>query len=243
MATVRLEFDLDSDVYPELHAALSELRSVRARGERIRQLAAAGLVWENVRIYGAAAIGPSPATAVAQRPVPLRAEAEPAPSPLAAPPPKERRASSRSRAAPPAVRPVADPRGADFIDLAIDAEPQPEPGVTAAEVRDGIEAQGSLQREAEQVVRELPVLMDVVADSEVISDAVESRPSPLQAVPHALPPSAAHAGHELAHAAPEEGDHALATADDTLHLPSLAQKPATRSRLMRMKDKGLFRNG
>ena len=62
MPTIRLEFDVDSELYPELHAALSRLGSTRARGERMRQLAAAGLVWENVRIHGAAAIGPNAAS-------------------------------------------------------------------------------------------------------------------------------------------------------------------------------------
>ncbi|MCR5883807.1 hypothetical protein LRS03_13445 [Rhizobacter sp. J219] len=72
MPTLRLEFELDSEVYPELHAALSLLKSSRARAERVRQLAAAGLVWEKVRLQGSAAVvEPLPAPA----PPPLRCAA------------------------------------------------------------------------------------------------------------------------------------------------------------------------
>ncbi len=52
MALLHLAFDLDPDVYPELHAALSLIASDSGRGERFRQLAATGLVWEKVRIHG-----------------------------------------------------------------------------------------------------------------------------------------------------------------------------------------------
>jgi hypothetical protein len=54
MAVVRVEIDIDSDVYPELHAALAALRQPMLREERLRQLAAMGLAWEAVRIHGAA---------------------------------------------------------------------------------------------------------------------------------------------------------------------------------------------
>ncbi|KQV82944.1 hypothetical protein [Rhizobacter sp. Root1221] len=171
MATVRLDIEIDSEVYPELHAALAGMRSARTRGERMRQLAAAGLVWENVRIHGAAAIGPTPAAH--QRPSP----------------------------------PTLD----DFIDLAIDAVPEPAANPMSAPE----------PRVAERLVaRPLPVLMDVVPD-------VAPEPDPTSA-----PPEAHDTGDPLVH-----------HADDTLHLVSLAQKPASRSRLMRMKDKGLFKNG
>ena len=76
MPTIRLEFDVDSELYPELHAALSRLGSTRARGERMRQLAAAGLVWENVRIHGASAIGPN---APAEVPADVTPRRSPAP--------------------------------------------------------------------------------------------------------------------------------------------------------------------
>lgn len=171
MATVRLDIEIDSEVYPELHAALAGLRSARARGERMRQLAAAGLVWENVRIHGAAAIGPTPAAP--QRPAP----------------------------------PTLD----DFIDLAIDALPEP-----AANPMPAPEP-----RMTERLVaRPLPVLMDVVPDVAPEPDTTSTL-------------AEAH----------DTGDPLAHHADNTLHLVSLAQKPASRSRLMRMKDKGLFKNG
>lgn len=268
MPIVHLEFDLDSDVYPELHAVLAGMGSAAARGERIRALAAAGLVWENVRVYGASAIGPSvnapTAQASAAAPSPASAPlARSAPAPKAERTPSEKKAGARTRAATPARAAQSDPRGADFVDLAINAQPEA-PG----DAPDGLDTAQQIAREAEQVARELPVLMDVVADSEVISDAVEARtaptllppppslaaappvlsdavpaavPSPLPA--QALPPSAAHAVYELPRPVVEHSGGDTGAHDDAIHVTALAQKPATRSRLMRMKDKGLFKNG
>jgi hypothetical protein len=127
MATVRIEFDLDSDVYPELHAALLRLGDAGLRGERIRQLATAGLVWENVRIHGAAAIGPNPAVPPAARVVPPVLVPVPVPAPLPVlaaevDPPVDRK-PPRPKKAP--ARRKDDVRGADFVDLAISAEPAP----------------------------------------------------------------------------------------------------------------------
>ena len=52
MAVIHLEFDVDSDVHPELHAMLSSIGSDASQGERLRQLAATGLVWETYRLQG-----------------------------------------------------------------------------------------------------------------------------------------------------------------------------------------------
>ena len=52
MAVIHLEFDVDSDVHPELHAMLSSIVSDVSQGERLRQLAATGLVWETYRLRG-----------------------------------------------------------------------------------------------------------------------------------------------------------------------------------------------
>jgi hypothetical protein len=64
VTVIRLELEVDGDVYPELQAALTGL-SNGSRGERLRQLAAAGLVWETMRMRGswpaAVAAAPSPA--------------------------------------------------------------------------------------------------------------------------------------------------------------------------------------
>lgn len=52
MAVIHLEFDVDSDVHPELHAMLSAIGNGLSQGERLRQLAAIGLVWETYRLQG-----------------------------------------------------------------------------------------------------------------------------------------------------------------------------------------------
>ena len=69
MAVMRLVIEVDSEVYPELHAGLSAISRPDAREERLRQLAASGLVWEGVRMRGTA--GPAqrvPSAAAAQVP-------------------------------------------------------------------------------------------------------------------------------------------------------------------------------
>jgi hypothetical protein len=147
---LHLALEIDGEVYPELYAMLVGLRSDAARAERLRQLAATGLVWETVRQSG----------------YPKTLE----PAPLLPP--------------------------ESFVDLAIDA---PEP------------AAPDLAHEVEIAVRELPVLNDVI-DME----------PPLE--PDAEPPP------------PEPGG-------DVIHMPPIASRPATRSRLQRMKEKGLFKNG
>lgn len=174
MPTVQLEFELDSEVYPELHAALCALSSTRARAERMRQLAAAGLVWEKVRLHGAAAtvMPPEHSPAIA-----THADVSPLPPANAeAPRPRSRR-------------------------------PRPS------------------RQEIEQVLRELPVLVDVVAD--VIAPAHEP----------AHEPAATDGAMEGA------DDDALEMPEAALHVTALSHKPATRSRLMRMKERGLFKNG
>jgi len=50
MAVLRLQFDIDSEVYPELHDLLAAIGSELSREERLRQLAAVGLIWERTRL-------------------------------------------------------------------------------------------------------------------------------------------------------------------------------------------------
>lgn len=52
MAVLQLQIEIDSDVQPELHAAVASIARSPARAERVRQLAAAGLIWEHVRAQG-----------------------------------------------------------------------------------------------------------------------------------------------------------------------------------------------
>ena len=69
MAVMRLVIEVDSEVYPELHAGLSAISRPDAREERLRQLAASGLVWESVRMRGTAAPAQrAPSAAAAQVP-------------------------------------------------------------------------------------------------------------------------------------------------------------------------------
>lgn len=70
MSVLRLELEIDSEVHPELHAQLVALGSGASRGERVRQLASTGLIWEMVRTHGTPSQlpGPSPKQEVAGAP-------------------------------------------------------------------------------------------------------------------------------------------------------------------------------
>jgi len=50
MPVLHLQFDIDSEVYPELHDLLAAIGSEMSREERLRQLAAIGLIWERTRL-------------------------------------------------------------------------------------------------------------------------------------------------------------------------------------------------
>jgi hypothetical protein len=65
MAVLHLEFDLDSEVYPELHDLLASIGSGVSREERLRQLAAIGLIWERTRLRAQADIVESMPVSVA----------------------------------------------------------------------------------------------------------------------------------------------------------------------------------
>ena len=54
MATLHLELEIDSDVHPELYARLASIERSAARQEKLRQLAATGLIWEIARLHGPA---------------------------------------------------------------------------------------------------------------------------------------------------------------------------------------------
>jgi hypothetical protein len=70
MATLHLELDIDSDVHPELYVRLASIARSSARQEKLRQLAATGLIWEIARLHGPAFREPEP--------VPLAPPASPA---------------------------------------------------------------------------------------------------------------------------------------------------------------------
>jgi hypothetical protein len=62
MATLHLELDIDSDVHPELYVRLASIERSPARQEKLRQLAATGLIWEIARLHGPAFSEPGTVT-------------------------------------------------------------------------------------------------------------------------------------------------------------------------------------
>lgn len=191
MAILRLELDIDSDVYPELYAKLVTILAPGGRSERVRQLAASGLVWEMLRIEGHA-------PPIVRRPGGMQPPAQPAVPPGAAGGPA---ASRAARSHPP--RP-------GFVDLAIDAPPSPPSleGVASDDLRGATEAVGA----------QLPVLTDVLepAAAKPVREGAEGSDD--------FPPPEVH------HTQP-------------LWPHGTKRPPSTRSRLMRMKERGLFKNG
>ena len=105
MAILRLDLEIDSEVYPELYQQLAAIQRPAARDERLRQLAANGLAWEAVRLYGTAVMLPPPLPPERKKP------------PRPAPPPAARKTIPR-----PPPQPTAD-----FVDLAISAVPPEAP--------------------------------------------------------------------------------------------------------------------
>lgn len=65
MATLHLELDIDSDVHPELFVRLASIERSPARQEKLRQLAATGLIWEIARLHGPAFSAPEAVTLAA----------------------------------------------------------------------------------------------------------------------------------------------------------------------------------
>lgn len=232
MATLRVQFELDSDIYPELYNALCVVRSTQARNERVRQLAACGLVWENVRIFGAAAIGPTPTASD------WGGTSVSAWQPDHGAAPAERESKSKRSGAASKPKPAAQSEvlmqpnasRADFVDLAISVTPHHE--LVSSEFDDNSSETEDTSSDAEHFARELPVLHDVVANesSSMAGTFTQTMPVfPTKSLALSLPIDL-----ELQHSEPQI---------DAIQLVSLAQKPGMRSRLMRMKERGLFKNG
>jgi hypothetical protein len=93
MAVIRLQVEVDSEVYPELYERLRAIARASAREERLRQLAASGLAWESVRLQGGVTVAAVPA-----------AVAEPAPPPR----PRPRKRPARPENLPVLVDVVAE---------------------------------------------------------------------------------------------------------------------------------------
>jgi hypothetical protein len=146
------------------------------------------------------------------------------------------------------TRPPASPkrRASDFVDLAISAEP------AVAEPLPERRGVAPSRRDVEQAIRELPVLMDVVSDGSV---KVVPDVSPLNEADEPVPRTSdlsASASWASMNVYPDDvpalsidhaDDDAEALPEPPLHVTALSHKPATRSRLMRMKERGLFKNG
>ena len=244
MAVLHLQFDLDSEVYPELHAMLSSIGSSLSQAERLRQLAATGLVWERLRlqVYDRMEVpdlgnesataregsGPLPHLPALVRAVPLND------------------ATTARR---------ADP--ADFVDLSDTVDlthldiPDPNDGddgrfghhvashdVVSAQSMDRavpiaaahLQPRGDLPEllpvpEIRTVMQEPPVL-DEVIDAGELPDI-----GPVVALAVEAPRGAGHAGRDGAMPGGAQ-----------FHELAPARKTATRSRLMRMKEMGLFKN-
>ena len=170
MATLHLELDIDSDVHPELFVRLASIERSPARLEKLRQLAATGLIWEIARLHGPAFSGPEAVT-------------------------------------------FASPA---------DAGDRPEPAVDA----------GSVGDHPAIVPEDVPLLVDVVDDAEIVGVEVGDAAPPQVAAPEAIDDdhSARRPSQPEAFVPPP--------------LPAEAPGGRTRSaRIKRMKESGLFQNG
>jgi hypothetical protein len=203
VAAIHLALDIDSEVYPELHAALTAIGSDASRAERLRQLAATGLVWERIRTGGDGLPGPG----LLERPLPEKAlPVAHAPTPVAHAPVPVAHAPVAVAVAHAPVRAAAPaPASAGFVDLALDAV-QPPPAAAWP-----------------------PVLVDVVD------------PEELPAAPHAVPSRRARVPPPAAYA-PLQVDEPPEPPPAPPQAP-IEHHASTRTRLQRMRDRGLFKNG
>jgi hypothetical protein len=170
MATLHLELDIDSDVHPELFVRLASIERSPARLEKLRQLAATGLIWEIARLHGPAFSEPEAVT-------------------------------------------FAPPTGpADRSEPAVDA--------------------GSVAEHAPIVPEDVPLLVDVVDDAEIVGG-----------VPGEAAPSQGESPDEIAG---DPSGRRLPEPVTFLPPPLPAEAPGGRTRsarIRRMKESGLFQNG
>lgn len=112
MATLQLQVEIDSEVHPELYALLSAVGRAGLRPERLRQLAAGGLIWEHLRAQPRLDAGAGAALAETARAADTSALAR-ALARAAAPPPAE-----------PAPAPEEPPVLQDVVELETRAAPR-----------------------------------------------------------------------------------------------------------------------
>jgi len=213
MAHLRFELDIDSEVHPELYAKLASMERLPAREEKLRQLAATGLIWEIVRLHGPAFVDPN---AVSTSP-PVPVEAESPPQAIADELPPEviaDEAQSEVSAEAPVPEPLHTP------------EPEPAPSDVAA-----VDA-GEVDDHVPHVPADVPVLHDVVDETEM-ADA-----SPVDA---AAAEAALALVMSLSKPVPQPALASEAASPEPAPEPSGAKGRSARMR--RMKDSGLFQNG
>ena len=245
MAVLHLQFDVDSEVHPELHAMLSSIGSSLSQAERLRQLAATGLIWERLRLqaHGRMEVPDLGTESAAAREGSGSLPHLPAADSGRAVPRDDATTARRADLA-------------DFVDLSDTVDlthldvAGPNDGddgrsgqhaashdVVSAENMDRaaqiatahLQPEGAMQEllplhEIRSVVQELPVLTEVIGAVELpgISAGAGLATEAL--------PSAGHA---------DRSGTMLAVAQ--IHDLAPSRKPAPRSRLMRMKEKGLFK--
>lgn len=187
MATLQLQVEIDSEVHPELYALLAAVGKASLRPERLRQLAAGGLIWEHLRAQPRLDAGAGAVLAETARAADSSALG---------------RALARAGATPP-------------------AEPAPAP-------------------------EEPPVLQDVVelaprAAPRTRARAAAGNGDPARAPREPAPRSAARAAEAEPAAPMPRVDEAPAAA--VAPAEAEAKKSGPRSRLLLMKERGLFKNG
>jgi hypothetical protein len=235
MAALHFEFVVDSDVYPELHAALASIGSPESRGERIRQLAATGLLWEAVRLHGASVTGLAGPSSPTYPDHPLAKGSARNRTRIAA-----RSADRRS---------PTTPSAGERVEVANGAIPAAVPGAV------DVPAPPLLDRRVDApAAAQIPVLIDVVRftpPSATPGAPVRTKQPDAPATAHARPSAQAVEALPELSAAPTVD----ANVDDSPDEPSddqagalapvatLMHRPAARSRLLRMKEMGLFKNG
>jgi len=227
MAHLRFELDIDSEVHPELYAKLASMERLPAREEKLRQLAATGLIWEIVRLHGPAFVDPNAVPASPSTPLAAVAPSEA----IAVEPPPETLADE----APPAV--IADDAKPEVSAEAAVPEPAPLPELAAdpeAATTDAAAVDaGTVEDHVPHAPVNVPVLHDVVDETEMA---------------HASPVDAAAAEAALALVMALGKPMAPpALADEPV--PAPAPPPESKggksrsARMKRMKDSGLFQNG
>lgn len=218
MAVLHLQLEIDSEVHPELHALLSSLTRQASAVERIRQLASTGLIWERLRVSGQPHVSTLDVIPSLQADQNRNAEA------LAAP-----RSTKPAEALEAARSDV--PTLSDVI-----------------EVNELPKAARAGMKEAKQAAK--PSSRAVAASAAAANDSLEGV-ARASGGPSPSPTARSAPGTYGRESAPSEKlrDRPRPSAETATRalnpavLSPPTRAPGTRSRLLRMKEKGLFSNG